>query len=71
MVLLIGFGSQIGCGLVGRFLDPSDLDFRALGEPDSRWIVVGRGAVSEASIAGLSRLAAILVKERAWRVAGS
>jgi hypothetical protein len=28
--LLIGFGSQIGCGLVGRFPDPSDLALRAL-----------------------------------------
>jgi hypothetical protein len=39
LVLLIGFGTQIDCGLVGRFSDPSDLTL-FWSKPGSRRIVV-------------------------------
>jgi hypothetical protein len=55
--------------VVGRFLDPSDLDLRALSEPESRWIVVARDAVErDVDCVPQSPSRGILVKERVWRV---
>jgi hypothetical protein len=67
--LLIGLGFKIGCGLVGRFLDPSDLDLRAPSEPDSRWIIVRRNAIERGvDSVPQSPGGGILVEERVWRV---
>ncbi|HEX3415978.1 MAG TPA: hypothetical protein VHT21_06180, partial [Stellaceae bacterium] len=46
LVLLIGFGSQIGFGMVGRFADPSIKIYWALAEPASGFGITSTAAFS-------------------------
>jgi hypothetical protein len=73
LVLLIGFGTQIDCGLVGRFSDPSDLTLRLWSKPGSRRIVVSMkpritelgGTVSASSPVDFAKL--IADETEKWR----